>query len=1487
MKKNILIIILLILLIAIPTVTSWDLITQKDDFLDNEIPVVEPIFEEKNEFKTNYSKVKKEKSGTKVEFIGDIETEYNLLSIMSAIQIKDNHIVEINSQLFADLNKPAKLTFTGKHYNSPVMLRNNVQQTNVKIKQNNYEEYELNISGFSTWIIVDDTFNGTRNNTALFGTDLRKSPDAKYIATFNNNTLNSSFVTDYSLNGNNVDTATPSRSTNCKYGNECYGFDGVNDYITTPLDFAQNQNLTFMTKLRLGNTASGNGDSMFIFGNLFLHSGNDYFYIYATDDYSVLGAKLNAGEWYDLVYTQSGQSDTARIYINETPYGFSGTASNILAVTDAYIGRHQVSDLDHFNGEMECQLYYNKTANLTEITLYQNWTTCSPDNIAYYSFDTDATDNSNNGNDGTVTSATFNATGGILSGAYEFDGDNDYINIGDQLDIRDNDLTITAWIKPVQNVSATSYYFISKADTSGVDGRYGLRYRDNTFDAYLDTTDTEFADGSINIPVNQWTFITAVYDRSGNLTTYVNGVKDGIVNISSADGIDYDTNINFNIGSLDGPSFLYNGTIDEVGMWNRALTVAEIVALNASGVGVNPYDGLVSVWNMSEYKKNVTDSYGSNHGDAQVFQSWLVETPLLYVGFDENNGSHPYNTVNNNITTGNTGTFTTGYSGLGMSYSGNNQRSDLNDINLTGKEMSVSAWFNLKQITTTYGSCILCKSYMGYGSGGASRGEWGLYVDSLGTSVRFKQYGNTDVYQVEKGNSLLNKWYHIVATNNNTHLNLYRDGVLYDTVIVNSSDLFNQTQYGLAIGGDPRINLQDFNGSIDEVQIFDRAITQTEITNLYNNSPHTINSMEFDGVDDNIDFGTSPLYTENATNFSTSMWIYTNNGNFNGGVEIVMDSATASGNDGFFIAVDDRGGALPTNGLLVQAKVVGGTVDSRVDNIISNEDSWHHIVTTYNGTNLLIYVNGVDTIATQTGDTGNFVPNNANLYLASQNDDSLNFKGNIDEVQIFDRSLSLTEVQDIYNGSPIRKYYESGTYETNVSCAKLDFDNDTVVANVKLVGVTVDDVSLINLYLRSGTLQNLSNETYVKYNLNSSGTLEITNESEVVRNCTQSKLLYNGIGAFSASVSNITMSLDTVELYKSTNNQQGYLQIANLGSISTDDSVNLSISSSECYNSTADFVTITHNGTAKTPFGNAIYDGFYNSSLINDSENGNTGNISYETLVFSDGVNYYNNRWIIPNAVNSTLTSLTCTGERCVAKIEITNSVDNFKLLNLNISVPSTNLSNWAYRTDVIVGWSNLSTQNTTIYSSIMNTSDCSYISLIEGGSYIANVGDNGTVSNFSNVSLTSQVFNVSGTDIVITQSSTGLNVDSVDIGSTFELVIDYGYHVTGDGAGGGGITLIPDEVGECPEGYELSEDICTLIPSPISDVKDVTVGKINLLGQKVGELIDSAVELLPDRIENFIKENKYGRTIAVGSLVAIIFLFLIIWYLFKEDEEE
>jgi len=182
--------------------------------------------------------------------------------------------------------------------------------------------------------------------------------------------------------------------------------------------------------------------------------------------------------------------------------------------------------------------------------------------------DNDTKDYSGQGNDGDVKGSEQYAEGKFASGML-FNGSN-YIEIPSHTIARiGENITVAAWVKPKENnkdemIVFTGYmpgFWFFASDSAG-----------HGFDVYISNSSTTcHAYGFGEISENEWYHVAFTYSGS-QLKLYVNGELNGSdtcsVNISK-DGPTY-------IGSWGGIQQFFNGTIDEVQIFNRVLSPEEI-----------------------------------------------------------------------------------------------------------------------------------------------------------------------------------------------------------------------------------------------------------------------------------------------------------------------------------------------------------------------------------------------------------------------------------------------------------------------------------------------------------------------------------------------------------------------------------------------------------------------------------------------------------------------------------------------------------------------------------------------------------------------------------------------------------------------------------------------------------------------------------------------------------------------------------------------
>lgn len=197
-------------------------------------------------------------------------------------------------------------------------------------------------------------------------------------------------------------------------------------------------------------------------------------------------------------------------------------------------------------------------------------TPAPPGMVAWWPADGNANDIAGANNGTIVGGVTFAA--GMVDQAFSLDGLTGYVEVPDSptLDIT-GQITIDAWINP----GATGGRVVDKITARGADG-YLL---DTSGGRVRLIIDGQRLSGATAIPTGTWSHIAGVYDGQ-QMRVYLNGVLDGTFNTAVA----IPTNaLTLRIGAASDGSSLFNGQIDEVELFNRALSQAEIQAIVTAG----------------------------------------------------------------------------------------------------------------------------------------------------------------------------------------------------------------------------------------------------------------------------------------------------------------------------------------------------------------------------------------------------------------------------------------------------------------------------------------------------------------------------------------------------------------------------------------------------------------------------------------------------------------------------------------------------------------------------------------------------------------------------------------------------------------------------------------------------------------------------------------------------------------------------------------
>ncbi len=182
---------------------------------------------------------------------------------------------------------------------------------------------------------------------------------------------------------------------------------------------------------------------------------------------------------------------------------------------------------------------------------------------------------------GTLTNGPTWATGHSGNGI-NFDGTNDYVNVpvNAALNMTGTDMTISAWFKADVATGTRRIVSLPKSETAGSE-KYALLITGGQLQFALGKGSEAFAQTPFS-DTTSWHHVVGVLDERGDsVMLFLDGVYKTVALIGTGN-IGSNTNGNFQIGRY-GPTYgqYFDGQIDDVRVYNRALSDAEIASLYA------------------------------------------------------------------------------------------------------------------------------------------------------------------------------------------------------------------------------------------------------------------------------------------------------------------------------------------------------------------------------------------------------------------------------------------------------------------------------------------------------------------------------------------------------------------------------------------------------------------------------------------------------------------------------------------------------------------------------------------------------------------------------------------------------------------------------------------------------------------------------------------------------------------------------------------
>jgi len=394
-------------------------------------------------------------------------------------------------------------------------------------------------------------------------------------------------------------------------------------------------------------------------------------------------------------------------------------------------------------------------------------------------------DSSGNNNDGTLVNDP-EWVDGRFGNALEFDGENDYVDIGDNNIDLGNSGTVSLWAHPRMEEGDTRGNLF-EGGYSGDDRLYTFMYPDSEFEVGLG------ASNNIGIgwypEMDKLYYFALVWD-GGEFEVYANNEKVGDGTYSGEVSTDQG---NWYIGNSYFGDYYFEGLIDDVRVYDRALSESEI-----SDLYNNRYKELgdeVAHWKMNEGFNGLVPRNGTNYD--------IEDT--------SNNSNH--GTEYGNVSW--TGSYIPRYSKL--DFNGTDDHVEVESFDI-GNEGSLGGWILSRGIGDEHQAII------GHHTGADDR----LYL-LIHTGNDEFQLGISDSYS-RAGNVEYDKWHHLFMTWEDNKAYMFVNGEQIDSLEFEgnvSSDNENW-EFGQVFG-------QYLDGKLEDIRIYDRALSENEIQELYQN----------------------------------------------------------------------------------------------------------------------------------------------------------------------------------------------------------------------------------------------------------------------------------------------------------------------------------------------------------------------------------------------------------------------------------------------------------------------------------------------------------------------------------------------------------------------------------------------------------------------------------------------------------------------------
>jgi hypothetical protein len=530
---------------------------------------------------------------------------------------------------------------------------------------------------------------------------------------------------------------------------------------------------------------------------------------------------LSASTWYHFAFSVDSTNKVIYPFVN----GFGGVSSSY-AGTLSYNSAHTL--VIGYSNALSTAFYYDQY--IQDMRIVQggivpvtNFTPASPS----FQYVLPSYVTGTGGTVFTLQSQFVNYTNGLLSGqAINFLSNASVLpatsNVSYTISpsLSTTSLTISAWIKPTtvaaspgQNMALASY-----GQNSDGDVRWGCnRVSASTFNIYLlynFATGTWIGSTTVNFTIGTWVHVAMTISGGPAVSNVVTNYVNGVFYESKTSATRDNTN---NLGRLTVGSFCsgaynsqFNGLVQDVRMYNSALTSTQIQTIYQSGG--NLYGGnLVQPTYLWPFTGTTTDIITNKApSSANINTSYTTTLPITWPYYDTINQKYGRASITCNGNSGNT----LYYNNLSVLTAGSTVTAW---VKVLGYVSSVYAIFNI--YPTGQNGLYIWPDSVG-------RLNWTLYVG--GPS------GGTFVSAPTSPGNVLNVWSHVAVSFSSTSAAMYLNGnqfttLTYSTLLTNAAN----TWTNLSLGSWQYLGKEGSPCEISDFRIYNTALSTSQIQGIY------------------------------------------------------------------------------------------------------------------------------------------------------------------------------------------------------------------------------------------------------------------------------------------------------------------------------------------------------------------------------------------------------------------------------------------------------------------------------------------------------------------------------------------------------------------------------------------------------------------------------------------------------------------------------